>query len=89
MIKRTGIIASMALAGVFGLSLALTPVLPVSSADATTNFNFNNNNGKKLVKARKIKHRAPDKIFFLNPACLIPGGGGVVCAAQELNKKKN
>ena len=89
MIRKSGIVASLALAGVFGLSLALTPVLPVSTADAATNFNFNNNNGKARVKPRKIKRRAPDKIFFLNPACLIPGGGSVVCAAQHLNKKKN
>ena len=76
----------LVLAGAFGLALALSPALPVQTADAASNFNFNGNN-KAYKKQRKIKRRQVQPGLF-SPMCFIPGGGSLVCAAQTVSKKK-
>lgn len=81
--------AALAVAGAFGLGLAFTPALPVSGAQAKTVYNFNK--AQKPTKRVVRKRRKPQtgSPFFFSPACLIPGGGSVVCAHQTLTKKKN
>ena len=90
MVKRTFLGgAAILAAGLFGLTLALTPALPVSSADAKTVYNFNKpKKAKKRVARKKAKPKS-GLPFFFSPACLIPGGGSIVCAHQTLTKKKN
>ena len=81
--------AAMMTAGAFGLALALTPALPVAGAQAKTIYNFNK---PQPAQKRVVKRRAKPKSgspFFFSPACLIPGGGSVVCAHQTLTKKRN
>lgn len=80
---------AMAMAGAFGLALALSPTLPMTSAQAKTVYNFNK---AQKAKTRVVKRRRKPQAnspFFFSPACLIPGGGSVVCAHQTLTKKKN
>lgn len=88
-IHKLGGAAALTVAGAFGMALALTPALPVSGAQAKTVYNFNKAQkpAKRVVrKRRKPQSGSP---FFFSPACLIPGGGSVVCAHQTLTKKKN
>ncbi len=77
---------SLVLSGALGLALALTPVVPVSNADAASNFNFNGNNDA-YKRQKKVKRRQVQPGIF-SPMCFIPGGGSAVCALQTLNKKK-
>lgn len=88
--RKLGCGAAIGMAGVFGLALALTPALPVSGAQAKTVYNFNKPQkpGKRVVRRRQ-KPQSNSPFFFFSPACLIPGGGSVVCAHQTLTKKKN
>ena len=81
--------AALGVAGAFGLALALTPAMPVSGAQAKTIYNFNK--AQKPTKRVVRKRRKPQagSPFFFSPACLIPGGGSVVCAHQTLTKKKH
>ncbi len=88
-LNKLGCGAAMAMAGAFGLALALSPALPVTGAHAKTIYNFNKT---QPAQKRVVKRRAKPKTgspFFFSPACLIPGGGSVVCAHQTLTKKKN
>ena len=77
---------SLALSGMMGVALALTPVVPVSEADAATKYNFNGNN-EAFKSQKKVKRRQAAPGLF-SPLCFIPGGGSAVCAAQHLSKKK-
>ncbi len=88
-VHKLGCGAAMAVAGAFGLSLALTPALPVSNAEAKTVYNFNKPQKAQKRVAKRRPKPASNSPFFFSPACLIPGGGGVVCAHQTLTKKKN
>ncbi len=89
-LRKFGCGAVIAMASTFGLALALTPAVPVSGAQAATVYNFNKPQkaGKRVVRRRQ-KPQSNSPFFFFSPACLIPGGGSVVCAHQTLTKKKN
>ena len=88
-LRKLGCGVAIGMAGAFGLALALTPALPVSSAQAKTVYNFNKPAKPAKRVVRKRRKPAANSPFFFSPACLIPGGGSVVCAHQTLTKKKH
>ena len=85
-VRKSIVGMGLAAAGVLGLALALTPVLPVSEAGAGTKYNFNGNN-EAFKRQKKVKRRQVQPGIF-SPMCFIPGGGTAVCAAQNLSAKK-
>ncbi len=88
-LRKFGCGAVIAMASTFGLALALTPALPVSGAQAATVYNFNKPQKAKKQVVRRRRKPQSNSPFLFSPACLIPGGGSVVCAHQTLTKKKN
>ncbi len=85
----TRLFGAVAIAVTFGVGLMVGPGAVVSTADAGTVYNFNKPQPAKKRVVRRVKRKKAEPGFFFSPACLIPGGGGVVCAHQTLTKKKN